>query len=267
MIKTGLVFSGGGGKGGYEIGVWKAMNELGIKAEVVSGSSIGALNGIFYTQGNLQKAISFWENIQSNDIIVISVNDIINKLSGCFLQKLFIKDKKNCYYDNRGLISEVGLKLIIKEYIDKETILKSDINFYVCVVNMISMQAEYFKLKDYDKGLMDEIILASCSIPGIFDEVEINGQKYYDGGLVDNTPIMPLIKEGCQRIIVVYLNNESKINKEEYKGKEIIEIIPSKNLGGFFSGTFDFTNKGSIRRINLGYKDAMFVLNKCINKF
>ncbi len=262
MIKTGLVFSGGGGKGGYEIGVWKAMEELGIKAEVVSGSSIGALNGAFYTQGDLHKAIDFWENVQSNDIIVISVNDIINKLSGCFLQKLFIKDKQNLDYDNRGLISEVGLHLIIHEYIDEYIIAESDIDFYACVVNMISMQAEYFKLKEYDKELMDEIILASCSIPGIFDEVEINGQKYYDGGLVDNTPILPLIKEDCQRIIVVYLSNESTINKEEYKGRDIIEIVPSKDLGRFFSGTFDFTNRGSRRRINLGYKDAIAVLNK-----
>jgi len=67
----GLVFSGGGGKGAYQIGVWKALNELRFtpKIKAVSGSSVGSLNALLFCQKNFELALHTWENIEQWDML------------------------------------------------------------------------------------------------------------------------------------------------------------------------------------------------------
>ena len=62
-MKTALIFSGGGARGAYEVGVWKALEELDIKCDIVTGASIGSINGALYTQGTLKLAEDLWKNI------------------------------------------------------------------------------------------------------------------------------------------------------------------------------------------------------------
>lgn len=59
----GLVFAGGGGKGAWQLGVWKALEEAGIRRKAVSGTSVGALNAALYAQGDYDKAIDAWMSI------------------------------------------------------------------------------------------------------------------------------------------------------------------------------------------------------------
>ena len=72
MNSIGLVFSGGGGKGAYQIGVWRALRELGLEGQVVavSGTSVGALNAALYLKGDLEFAEQLWNSI-SNEMLLL----------------------------------------------------------------------------------------------------------------------------------------------------------------------------------------------------
>ena len=74
MHKIGVAFSGGGGKGGYQVGVCRALQELGIKPAAVSGTSVGALNGALFAQGSIDVAERIWQNIQPSDVLDLSLN-------------------------------------------------------------------------------------------------------------------------------------------------------------------------------------------------
>lgn len=73
----GLVFAGGGTKGCYEIGVWKALKELGVKIKAVAGTSIGAINGAFFAQDDYEAAYEVWSNINIEDFINVESDNII----------------------------------------------------------------------------------------------------------------------------------------------------------------------------------------------
>ena len=67
-----LVLQGGGTKGAYQVGVWKALKELGINVKAISGASIGSLNGALILQDNINQMIDLYENIEIKDIMEIS---------------------------------------------------------------------------------------------------------------------------------------------------------------------------------------------------
>ncbi|MEG1777718.1 MAG: patatin-like phospholipase family protein, partial [Angelakisella sp.] len=64
-----VVLAGGGSKGAYEVGVWQAMEELSIPYHVVTGTSIGALNGALMVQGALDEALHMWRNMDSSQVV------------------------------------------------------------------------------------------------------------------------------------------------------------------------------------------------------
>lgn len=62
-MKIGLVLSGGGARGAYQIGVWKALEKLNIKCDIVTGTSIGTVNAALYNQQSLEVAEEMWKKI------------------------------------------------------------------------------------------------------------------------------------------------------------------------------------------------------------
>ena len=69
MNKTAIVLAGGGSRGAYQIGVWKALREMGIDYQLVTGTSVGALNGVLMVQQEYDKALAVWENISSQQVL------------------------------------------------------------------------------------------------------------------------------------------------------------------------------------------------------
>ena len=69
MSKTAIVLAGGGSRGAYQLGVWKALREMGVDYQLVTGTSVGALNGTLMVQQDYEKACQVWENITSEDIV------------------------------------------------------------------------------------------------------------------------------------------------------------------------------------------------------
>lgn len=238
-MRIGLVFEGGGGKGAYQIGVWKALRELKIENQIVaiSGTSVGALNAALFFQGGLTIAEETWKNICDDDILKIKENDDFNI--------------GNCFFSQTQLSAIVASALKSKR---TNTFTKK------CFVTCRRVEEpiiEYFEWSKYrDPEYKKRILLASSALPIIFENIEIDGKLYMDGGIPnngDNTPITPLLNEMLELIIIVHLG-EGKVPE---KGVPVIEINPSEDIGKIITGTIDFNPDSIRRRIQLGYIDAI----------
>jgi len=118
----------------------------------------------------------------------------------------------------------------------------------------------YFRVNDYGIAHIRQILLASSALPILFRAENIDGRMYYDGGLIDNTPVMPVYEEECDLIIVVQLEPWRIIERERFPRADILTIIPQDAQGGFWSGTLDFSREGAERRVQQGYADALQIL-------
>lgn len=278
-MKIGLVFAGGGGKGSYQIGVWKAMEEFGYKAEIVAGTSVGALNAALYTQGDLQIGINLWENISTQDVLSFEGE---NKLTDFINRKLSVNPEHLIsILKQKGLFSQSGLKRMISNNIDFNKIKNSSIKFYAAAHNKVKGEIKYFHVNENDDKTITKILLASSSLPIVFDDIEIEGEIYADGGgsilgaisnqllekkfAFDNNPIRPLYNENLDFIIWVALDKGTILNYSLFPNTKILPIIPRQNLGNFIKGTLDFSAEGAMKRIEQGYEDASAIFRNIDN--
>lgn len=267
-MKIGLVLPGGGGKGAYQIGVMKALEKLGIKKHIkyISGCSIGSLNSLLFMQGDLNIAQEVWENISSEKILPVDNLELIKK--GFFLSL----GSKNLNFVRKyipralaqGNLSRDGLMEIADKYLSIEKIKECNIISYASCADIETLNPKYFKYNGSDKERIKKIFLATSAIPSIYEPEKIDGKLYVDGGIADNIPIQPLYGEGCDIIIIAYLNKEFTINKEDYPNTRIIEIFPSYMEEGIVKGLLNFSSETLKRRIQRGYDDTINILEPII---
>ncbi len=261
-----LVLAGGGGKGAYQIGAWRALHELGIDKLIgaVAGTSVGALNGALFVSGEYRKSVKLWNNIEHEDILTPFQPDNKNERGG-FLYSLINDINRIACIDKTGIFSRSGLSKIITENLNFKAIKNSSIPLYITLFNRKTLNAEYIAVNRNDSDeRIEKLLLASSAIPVIFGSVEINGNEYYDGGLSDNCPIRPVYNLGFRKIIVIWLTHDADSsvieNSIKFPQAEIINIIPSEDQGNFISGTLDFSSAGIAKRMQLGYHDALGTL-------
>lgn len=182
-MKIGIALGGGGVRGFAHLGVLKALEEKGIRPDIISGVSAGALVGAFISSGyTYEKTLKI---LQNKSLMAYS------KLQ----------------YPKYGLFSLDGLKKDIQKYIKIKRIEKLKIPMFITVSNLNDGRVEYVK-----EGDLTTYLLASASIPVLFSPVLIDGKLYSDGGLFDNLPISPLLHK-CDVIIGVNVSPVQKIEK------------------------------------------------------
>ena len=276
----GLVLGGGGGRGSYEIGVWKALEEYRdvIDIKAVSGSSVGALNAALYACGDLDKATQMWYDI-TNDRILSNKDideDNRNKWFESIKEKLTTIDNPvvqsaiECIGLDAvakgmrikdGFFSREGLMDILENSPVLDGVSNSDMSCYATCLNVEGKPTpERFQLSGMEPEEIERILLASSAIPVIFPMETIDKTKYYDGGFFlggDNVPIQPLYDEGYRKFVVVHLDERKT---DRYDDAEMIHIYPSIPLGGAIDGMLDFSPEGVEKRITQGYDDAKAVL-------
>ncbi|MEN8076455.1 patatin-like phospholipase family protein [Clostridioides difficile] len=275
-LNIGLVLAGGGAKGAYEAGVFKALWELDIirRVTVVSGVSIGTINGLMLSMNDGTVMDKSWSNISysrfinnENRVRDIKIGRLIKKAATgekeINLAELF---KRN----DIGLLSQSGIRSFIEDYVDFNIIRQSNKTLYACAYNIDLQRPEYFKLSDYSNEDALDICIASCAVPFLFKPITIKGYKYADGGInnpqyrvqnADNVPIEPLKQHNCDVIIVVHLSYKQPINRDGFEDTNIIEIYPSTQLeliNGI--GTLNIRQSVLNQHIELGYRDALTAL-------
>jgi NTE family protein len=242
--KWGLCLGGGGGKGAYQIGVFKALYEYGLMHSIsaISGASIGAINELLIAGGNPEKAQKAWQEINMETVFSPDIDLILNSKPGFFSRKKMLE--------------------LIDKYADINDILGKNINLYANVTKHKDNKRipVYYKLNTLQKEDIIEIVTASSALPLIYESVTYKGEELEDGGLTDNIPVKPLYDEGLGHIIVVGLNPDAKKDLSKYENVDFIEIYPSITLGDLAQGTLNFSEVAVEFREKLGYKDAVRAL-------
>lgn len=287
MKGIGLVFAGGGGKGSYEIGVWKYLHEMGLDQYVraVSGTSVGALNAALFVGSSFEVAEELWLNVNSNKILTpkkISDKDVmkwfianglnlftpvtakISKVvSGTIMGTEKIAQSMLTKINGDHMFSREGITEMIYDGINFNLFQTSDIPCYATCVRCEGLEVERFKLNEYTSEDITTLLLASSAIPVIFPNEEFQGHKYCDGGIPivgDNVPIKPVYDTGVETIIVVHLGRDVVVDTKQFPNARIVEIVPREDLGNTLTGTLDFSQEGAAYRIKLGYEDAKKIM-------
>jgi NTE family protein len=173
----GLVLSGGGARGIAHIGVIAALEENSISPGLVSGSSMGAVVGALYAAG-----------VSPQEMIEIARN---GKLASLFNWK---------FPKHGGMLSLDPIKQVLEKHIPQDSFKSLKKKLFITVSNISSGRVEVFT-----KGELFRIVVASASIPIIFEPQVINGQTYIDGGLFNDLPVEPL-QGKCNKIIASHVN-------------------------------------------------------------
>ena len=241
----GLVLAGGGGKGAYQVGVLKVLQEQGLLEDVtaISGASIGAVNAMLYSMNDMERMYQAWNEIDMDTVFDIDLNMLA---------------EKRMYFSRNEMLA------MFEKYIDMEKIKADSRDIYVSISRLNEAQqpeqVEYRRLKDYDADTIRKILLASTALPVMYEAVEIGGKKYRDGGLLDNEPIQPLYDLGIRQFIVIGMRAGKVLNTEKWPDAQFITIYPSHDLGDLIDGTLNFTGRAKEFRQMLGEKDALRAL-------
>lgn len=243
--KFGIVLAGGGGKGAYQIGVLKALAERNLLDRVtsISGCSVGAINLLLYVLGDIELAETLWNDISYSKFLRLDYDKIDMK---------------------EGLFSRDELVELMEQYIDFSKISLCDKPLYVTVTEFLAdgnKRPVYMPINKLTKEEIIDLILASSAMPIIYENIHLEGRRFKDGGITDNTPIKPLYDIGEKNILVIDLDEGATIDKSKYDGVSFIHIKPYKSIGGLIDGTLDFSRNGSKFRQEIGYLDAVRILD------
>lgn len=147
-----IALEGGGAKGGYEIGVWQALDEAGIKYNAVSGTSVGALNGGLMAMRDLPRAIDAWNNMKLGKVIELDEEQEEN-LSRAFNGDIGLDDVQRLIPEALEIIKNRGLDVAplrawVREVVDAKAIKESDVELYIATVSITDRKALEVKVND-----------------------------------------------------------------------------------------------------------------------
>ena len=243
--KTALVLSGGGSRGAYQVGAWRALEELGIKFDMVVGVSVGALNGGMVVQGNQVLAEELWRKVEANNVFKVEAGaQPIDYAAEAIKQ---------------GGVSSAPLQRLADKYIPDEAIRKSPIDFGLLTIEVPAYKPHYLWKDEIPDGKIAEFVVASATVfPGIKPKV-IDGVSYIDGGSINVMPIHMAVERGATKVIAIYLKAVGMFDskKELSSCDDVTLIAPHFDLGNFLV----FDRENSSRLIRLGYLDAMKAFN------
>ena len=244
--KIGIALSGGGIKGLCHAGALKALEEYGIKPDIISGVSAGAIVGALYCDG-----------YSSDEINAIFANVT-------FSQFAKIQFPRNGFFQIDEFKKFLGEKLRAKKF--------EDLNI---PLRIVATDFDNGKTTVFEKGNLLDPIIASCSLPILFKPVKINGIHYVDGGVLKNFPVGTIYQD-CQFVIGI---NASPFIPKEYNGNlrgtvartyffmskaNILQdkvlcdvLIEPENMASY--ETFDVEKSNEI--FQLGYESAKEILS------
>lgn len=256
MRPYGLILAGGGAKGAYQMGAWKALIELGIQIEAIAGTSIGAINGAFIAQGDYEKALSVWEEAEVVNGIKIEseLKSTENLFSFSNFPQLFHEIVKN------GGVDVSPAKQMISETIDEAAVRNSNIPLGIVTFQLGGMKPVELFVDEMPEGTLIDYLMASARFPGL-NKQGPDDSSYLDGGVYDNAPVGVLRKRGINRLVIVDISNIKGIgHKEDLSCADIIYIRPfePKDLGA----SFEFDKEMNEKRMKMGYYDTLKAFGK-----
>ena len=176
MKKTGIVLSGGGARGIAHLGILKALEESGLKPDIIAGSSAGGIVGAFYAAGYSPDEI----------LEIVKHADLFSIFNLKFYQ---------------GIFSMNAFDKIYLKHIPHNSFEKLNIPLYVAATDIMKGETVYFST-----GELAMALKATSCVPIAFQPVVYQGIELLDGGILNNLPIEPLLGK-CDAIIGVHVNS------------------------------------------------------------
>ncbi|NLD19610.1 MAG: patatin-like phospholipase family protein [Clostridiales bacterium] len=271
MKKVALVLSGGGSRGGYQIGVWEALRELDIKPDMVFGTSVGAINSAMIAQGNLELSKNLWLQMETD--MIFDIDDAKEEIPENVKEKISDLNIAGMPAENAiayakeivlsGGAGNTGLLGLLNKYVDEKKVRASGLIYGLVATAFPGFSGRFLSLNDIPQGCLVNYIIASASCFPAVQKCTIDGTTYIDGGYSDNMPVSMALNNGATDIIAVNLEAAGFIRKDTIKRAEKeahdFRIIKSPHdLGNFLL----FDKKNTERIMRLGYLDAMRAFGK-----
>ena len=248
-----LALEGGGARGAYQIGAWKALAEAGIRISAVAGTSVGALNGALIAMGDIERAEELWANIRYSEVMDVDDEQMGDLLRG-ELHELDLRqlaERLTGVIRNRGL-DVTPLRNWIRQVADPAVIRASDKELYIVTYSLSDQKELELRARDLEDGELHDMLLASAYLPA-FRAERMEGKLYADGGVRDVLPLHVLIENGYTDIIAMRLFGFGIMRPVRIpEGTNVYTIAPREKLGGIL----EFEAEQSRKNLRLGYHDA-----------
>lgn len=184
--RTALVLSGGGTRGAVQVGMLQVLAEVGFVPDAIYGVSVGAINGAAFagdpTVRGAETLATIWRGIRTDHVYPR------RRVHGPWQ---FLQHRE-------AIHSNTGLHRIIEEGISFDRLQDSPVPIEVVATSLADGHERWFT-----SGPAVQAVLASAALPAIFPAVAVDGDRYIDGGVVDNVPIARAIEGGASRIVVL----------------------------------------------------------------
>ncbi|MGW4791077.1 patatin-like phospholipase family protein [Nonomuraea sp. NPDC004297] len=187
MARTAFVLGGGGVLGAHEVGMLRALDEAGIRPDLVVGTSVGALNGAVIA-ADPADAVARLTGLWQSDVVRTA-------FAGSWVSRLSTLARTGTHLHPMGPLREV-LSATVKASRIEELAVP-----FQCVAASIERAAAHW----FDGGPLVDAVLASCAVPGLLPPVVIGGEHFYDGGLVHSIPIGRAVQLGAGRVYVLHV--------------------------------------------------------------
>jgi NTE family protein len=183
--KTAFVLAGGGSFGAIQVGMMHSLAKHGVTADMVVGSSVGAINGAFYagnpTLKGVQQLEHIWRGLQRRDVFPITWRTLLGFL-----------------WRRDFLIPHDGIRKLVHDHIPYRKLEQAKLPVHIVATDIISGDSVVMS-----EGSVAEAIVASTAIPGAFSPIHYKGHYLSDGAVSSNTPIRIAVREGAKRLIIL----------------------------------------------------------------
>ena len=237
----GLVLAGGGAKGSYQVGAYRALRELGWHPDIITGTSVGCLNAALFVLDKVQEAEELWKNLDIHGVLETPDGKTPEELQN------FVMD----ILRNGGLDLE-PLGDVIDRYLDEESLRSAPVRYGLVMTEMNTLKSIQLPLEQIPHGRLKEYMMASSACFPALRPRTIDGVKYIDGGWRDNMPLDLAANMGATELVAVDIEGVG-YNKPNRTGLPTRVIRSHWDLGPMF----DFDGVRATRNIALGYLDTL----------
>ncbi len=214
-----LVLQGGGALGAYQVGVYQALHEAGVEPDWVIGTSIGAINAAIIAgnafEDRLDRLTEFWRRVEHGHVFDEALpaqiasffrnfTTIVGGLPTFFAPNpgAFRSVYATLGAENAGYYSTQPLRETLSDLIDFDRINGAGMRLTVGASAVTSSEMRYFDSRDMPLCL--DHVMASGALPPAFPAVRIDGELYWDGGILSNTPVEVVFDDNPRRDSMVY---------------------------------------------------------------
>lgn len=237
-----LVLAGGGARGSYQVGVWRALMELDWHPQIITGTSVGSLNGAMFVLDLYETARDMWLTIRSKDVMELPQEDADLSALHDFLRRAV----------RAGGMDVSPLEEIVERVLDEDALRRAATRFGLVTVEQRGLKARELTLEDIPLGKVKDYLLASAACFPALRARDIDGVKFLDGGYSDNMPTGLAKKMGAEELVCVDLEGVG-ITRPNLTGLPTTMIRSYWELGDILH----FDPDTARRNIELGYYDTL----------